>query len=109
MNKTTFTYDEVLLPELVMASHALTEDQKNVIIKKLSDIAETKKRKLFEILVNEQVERYKINKNRIMKNNAYIYKKTKAVNTYNERLEQLNENNVLKTLDEEFDKVFSEN
>lgn len=100
-------YDPNLLPELIMASNALNETQKNLLVEKLPKLSETKRRKLFDVFANEQRVRRRLNKKQIDINTEYLRKKTMLVNNYNEDLEKINEKNIMGDLDSELEDAFA--
>ncbi len=99
-------YNAAYFPELASASQALNQEQKKWILKNMNRIPETKKIKMFDILIDEQMKLFDINKRRMGINNEYISKKTKIVNTYNENLVKLNEENILHQMDQELNNAF---
>ncbi len=102
-------YDVNFLPDLIEASQALNAEQKEYLINHLGEMPEAKKRKLYNILAEEQVKIYELNTKRININNEHLYKRTKIINKYNEEIQRINEKNVLRQIDNEFESVFSTN
>jgi len=96
-----FPYEETFLKKLIQVSQAFNKVQKKYLLEKLNTYSEEKKQKLFQILTKEQMKQYEGNKKRVALNNDFLNKKTKIINKYNEKLENINNQNVLNELDNE--------
>ncbi len=94
-------YDFNLLPRLIKESEALSDEEKRKLTLALPQMPDSQKAELYDILKNEQEQRYAINQNLNAQRKEYETKRAKVIYSYIERKVGEEEESTLEDIDNE--------